>query len=182
MHAASGGFAASAGAQGLVLADVVEGAVAVFAVDQTVAVVVEPVTAARLQADALFVFAVDQAIAVIVDDVVAAPALCLTHPGAAYRSFNVGGGVPVTVMEVAQTLARLFGANVPIEISGNFRLGDIRHNYADMTRIREALGFEPAWSFERGIAELVLWAKGSGPQASAYEASLDEMRAKGLLQ
>ena len=119
---------------------------------------------------------------VYVDDVVKATALCLTHPGAANRIFNVGSGVPVSVMEVAHTLARLFGASVPIEISGNFRLGDIRHNYADMTRIREALGFEPAWSFERGIAELVLWAKGSGPQASAYEASLDEMRAKGLLQ
>ena len=119
---------------------------------------------------------------VYVDDVVKATALCLTPPGPANRIFNVGGGVPVTVMEVAQTLARLFGANVPIKVSGNFRLGDIRHNYADMTRIREALGFEPAWSFERGIAELVLWAKGSGPQASEYEASLDEMRAKGLLQ
>lgn len=119
---------------------------------------------------------------VYVDDVVDATALCLTHPGAADQVFNVGSGVPVSVMDVAQTLIRLFGASVPTEISGNFRLGDIRHNFADMTRIREKLGFEPAWSFERGIAELVLWAKGSGPQASAYEASLTEMREKGLLK
>ncbi len=119
---------------------------------------------------------------VYVDDVVEATALALTHPGAADEVFNVGTGVAVSVMEVAQTLVRLFDARVPIEVSGNFRLGDIRHNFADMARIKEKLGFAPSWSFERGIAELVLWAKGSGPQSSAYEASLSEMRAKGLLQ
>lgn len=119
---------------------------------------------------------------VYVDDVVEATRLALTHGGAAGQIFNVGTGVPVSVMEVARTLVRLFDTPVPIEVSGNFRLGDIRHNYADMTRIRETLGFEPSWSFERGIAELVLWAKGSGPQASAYEASLSEMREKGLLK
>ena len=119
---------------------------------------------------------------VYVDDVVEATRLALTHSRAAGEIFNVGTGVPVSVIEVARTLIRLFDAPVPIKVSGNFRLGDIRHNYADMARIRETLGFQPSWSFERGIAELVLWAKSSGPQASAYEASLGEMREKGLLK
>ncbi|QUL37320.1 NAD(P)-dependent oxidoreductase [Erythrobacter sp. JK5] len=119
---------------------------------------------------------------VFVEDVVSATALALTHPAAANEVFNVGTGVPVSVMEVAQTLARLFAADVPIEVTGNFRLGDIRHNYADMAKIQAALGFECEYDFERGIAELVAWAKASGPQASAYEASLDEMRQKGLLK
>ena len=119
---------------------------------------------------------------VFVDDVVDATALALTHPAAANEVFNVGTGAPVSIMEVAQTLARLFDADIPIEVSGNFRLGDIRHNFADMGKIKQALGFEPAWSFARGIAEFARWAKGSGPQASAYEESLVEMRAKGLLQ
>jgi len=119
---------------------------------------------------------------VYVEDVVEATALALSHRSAANRVFNVGTGVPVSVIEVARTLRRLFDADVPIEVTGNFRAGDIRHNYADMTRIRETLGFEPAWTFERGIAELAKWAKASGPQASAYEASLAEMREKGLLK
>jgi len=119
---------------------------------------------------------------VYIEDVVEATALALTRPEAANHVFNVGAGVPVSVMEVAETLRRLFDADVPIEVTGNFRAGDIRHNYADMTRIRETLGFEPAWSFESGIGELVRWAKASGPQASAYEASLAEMREKGLLK
>ncbi|MEL6529777.1 MAG: NAD-dependent epimerase/dehydratase family protein [Pseudomonadota bacterium] len=119
---------------------------------------------------------------VFVEDVVSATALALTHPAAGNEVFNVGTGVPVSVMTVAETLARLFGANVPIEVTGNFRLGDIRHNYADMSKIQSTLGFECAYDFERGIAELVEWAKASGPQASAYEASLEEMRSKGLLK
>ncbi len=119
---------------------------------------------------------------VFVEDVVSATALALTHPAAANEVFNVGTGVPVSVMTVAETLARLFEAEVPIEVTGNFRLGDIRHNYADMARIKQALGFECEYDFERGIAELVAWAKASGPQASSYEASLEEMRSKGLLK
>ncbi len=119
---------------------------------------------------------------VFVDDVVEATALSLTHPRAAGQVFNVGTGVPVSVMEVATTLVRLFKADTAIEVTGNFRLGDIRHNYADMTRIHEALGFQPAWTFEEGITQLVAWAKASGPQASAYEKSLSEMREKGLLK
>ncbi|MDJ0978420.1 MAG: NAD-dependent epimerase/dehydratase family protein [Erythrobacter sp.] len=119
---------------------------------------------------------------VYVDDVVEATALALVHTDAAGQVFNVGSGVPVSVIDVARTLARLFDADIPIEVTGQFRLGDIRHNYADMARIKQRLGFEPEWSFERGIAELVVWARATGPQYSAYEESLSEMREKGLLK
>lgn len=119
---------------------------------------------------------------VFVDDVVEATFRAIDHPAAANEVFNVGTGVPVSVTTVAQTLARLLKADVPISISGNFRLGDIRHNYADMTKIERLLDFRPEWDFERGIAEFVNWASATGPQASAYEKSLEEMRAKGLLK
>lgn len=119
---------------------------------------------------------------VFVDDVVDATVLGVEHPDAANEVFNVGTGVPVSVMTVAQTLSRLLEADVPISISGNFRLGDIRHNFADMSRIKDKLGFEPAYDFERGISEFTRWASNSGPQESAYETSLTEMREKGLLK
>ena len=88
----------------------------------------------------------------------------------------------VNVHEAKTTLSRLLEADVPIEVSGNFRLGDIRHNYADMAKIERLLGFTPAYDFERGIARLAAWAKASGPQASSYEESLAEMRRKGLMK
>lgn len=119
---------------------------------------------------------------VFVDDVVEATVLGVEHPAAANQVFNVGTGVPVSVMTVAETLKRLIGADVPITVTGNFRIGDIRHNYADMGKIERLLGFRPAYDFERGIAKFVEWARAMGARSSAYEASLDEMRAKGLLK
>ncbi|MXP10902.1 NAD-dependent epimerase/dehydratase family protein [Pseudoblastomonas halimionae] len=119
---------------------------------------------------------------VFVDDVVEATVLGVEHPAAANEVFNVGTGVPVSVMTVARTLSRLLEADVPIEVSGNFRLGDIRHNYADMAKISDRLGFAPQFDFERGIARLADWAKASGPQESAYQKSLDEMRERKLLK
>jgi dTDP-L-rhamnose 4-epimerase len=119
---------------------------------------------------------------VFVDDVVEATVLAIEHPAAANEVFNVGTGRPISVAAVAQTLSRLLDADVPIKVSGNYRLGDIRHNYADMTKIRTLLGFQPAYDFEAGIAEFAAWAKLSGPQRSGYEESLAEMREKGLLK
>lgn len=119
---------------------------------------------------------------VYVDDVVGATVLGVEHPAAASEIFNVGTGVPVSVMTVAETLKRLIGAEVPITITGNFRVGDIRHNYASMDKAERLLGFRPAYDFERGIAEFVAWARSMGARESAYESSLDEMRAKGLLK
>jgi dTDP-L-rhamnose 4-epimerase len=119
---------------------------------------------------------------VFVDDVVEATVLAIQHPAAANEVFNVGVGRPVTVRTVAETLARLLEADVPIFISGNFRIGDIRHNYADMSKIQRVLGFAPAYDFERGIALLAAWARASGPRRSTYEESLQEMRKKGLMK
>ena len=65
-------------------------------------------------------------------------------------------------------------------VSGNYRLGDIRHNYADITLARHILGFEPKWSFEKGIEQFVKWVNQQDVQEDNYEASIAEMKAKGL--
>lgn len=119
---------------------------------------------------------------VYVEDVVSATVLGIEHAGAAGQVFNVGTGVPTSVVTVAETLARLLGQSPTMTVTGNFRLGDIRHNYADMSRIERLLGFTPEWDFERGIAAFAEWVQSTGPKASGYEASLEEMRSKGLLK
>lgn len=119
---------------------------------------------------------------VFVDDVVEATLLGIEHPLAANEVFNVGTGVPVSVSRVVQVLAQLIRADVPTTVSGNFRLGDIRHNFASIEKIGRLLGFTPAYDFERGVALLVAWAREAGAKASPYEASLQEMRQKGLLK
>lgn len=119
---------------------------------------------------------------VFIDDVVEATVLAVEHAGAANQVFNVGTGVPVTVTQVAHTLARLLDADVPITVTGNFRLGDIRHNYASMDKIKRLLGFECSHDFEAGVTQFAKWVKEAGAQPSRYEASLDEMRRKGLMK
>lgn len=67
--------------------------------------------------------------------------------------FNLGTDVSTDVLTVANTLIEKYGIQVPVRVSGNYRLGDIRHNYADITAARTILGFEPKWSFNDGIGE-----------------------------
>jgi len=119
---------------------------------------------------------------VFVDDVVEATTLGIERPEAAGEVFNVGTGVPVKVMQVAQSLKALIGADVPINVTGNFRLGDIRHNYADMAKARLLLDFTPKVDFETGIARFVQWAMAQGAQDSDYQGSLEEMKRKGLMK
>ena len=117
---------------------------------------------------------------VYIDDVVDATILGIEKEEANGHVFNVGTGIPTDVLTVAKTLIEKYGKEVPVTVSGNYRLGDIRHNYADITAARTILGFEPQWSFSDGIEEFVKWVNGQEIQEDKYEASMEEMKRKGL--
>lgn len=117
---------------------------------------------------------------VYIDDVVDATILGLEVPEANGHVFNVGTGVATDVLTVANTLCEKYGIEVPITVSGNYRLGDIRHNYADITLARNILGFEPKWSFSQGIEQFTSWVNQQEIQEDKYEASIEEMKRKGL--
>lgn len=119
---------------------------------------------------------------VYIDDVVAATVLAITVETANGHVFNVGSGVPTDVSTVAATLNEKLNGSSPIAVSGNFRLGDIRHNFADLERAGSLLGFTPKVDFREGIERFCAWVRGVGPTKSDYEGSIDEMRAKGLLK
>lgn len=117
---------------------------------------------------------------VYIEDVVDATILGLEVPEANGHVFNVGTGVATDVQTVANTLCEKYGVEVPITVSGNYRLGDIRHNYADITLARQILGFEPKWSFSDGIEQFTKWVNKQEVQEDKYEASIEEMKMKGL--
>lgn len=117
---------------------------------------------------------------VYIEDVVDATILGLEVPEANGHVFNVGTGVATDVLTVANTLCEKYGVEVPITVSGNYRLGDIRHNYADITLARQILGFEPKWSFSDGIEQFTKWVNKQEVQEDKYEASIEEMKMKGL--
>jgi dTDP-L-rhamnose 4-epimerase len=119
---------------------------------------------------------------VYIDDVVTATALATTADAAAGQILNVGSGVATTVSEVVSALFEAFGTAVPTEVTGKYRLGDIRHNFADTTRLREVLGFAPETSFRSGVAAFVEWVKSEPVEGDSYQRSLDEMSARSLLK
>ena len=119
---------------------------------------------------------------VFIDDVVNATILGIEKEEANYEVFNVGFGKGTTVTEVAQTLKRLYAADVNIKETGNFRLGDIRHNYADLSHIQEKLGFTPDVDFQTGVARFAEWVNSQEVQEDNYSRSIEEMKAKGLFK
>lgn len=117
---------------------------------------------------------------VYIDDVVDATILGIEKEEANGHVFNVGTGMATDVLTVAKTLIEKYGIDVPITVSGNFRIGDIRHNYADIAAARTILGFEPKWSFSDGIGKFAKWVNEQGVQEDKYEVSIEEMKKKGL--
>lgn len=119
---------------------------------------------------------------VFIDDVVESTYLALTRAQAAGEVFGIGSAVATDVLTVARTLVECYAADVPVEVTGAFRVGDIRHNYADLTKARTLLGFEPAVDFSSGIKRFANWVKSQEVAEDSYERSIREMREKGLLK
>jgi len=119
---------------------------------------------------------------VFIDDVVRATTLGIERAEAAGQVFNVGAGTPVDVLAVTRAITTHLGVEVPVTVTGNFRLGDIRHNYACLRKIGSLLGYRPEFDFERGVALFCRWARSQGTARSDFARSLDELERKGLLK
>jgi len=119
---------------------------------------------------------------IFIDDVVNATILALEKKEANNQIFNVGSGVATSVTEVANLLKSLYNSDVKISVTGKYRLGDIRHNYADLSKIKNALGFSPKFDFLTGITSFVNWVKTQEVMEDKYEISIQELENKGLIK
>jgi dTDP-L-rhamnose 4-epimerase len=119
---------------------------------------------------------------VYIDDVIRATVAGIESDEANNEIFNVGAGVPIDVLTVASVLIKHYGSSTPINISGNYRFGDIRHNYADLSKIKTKLGFEPTVHFDEGIKLFTQWVNGQQINEDKYELSILEMKEKGLFK
>jgi dTDP-L-rhamnose 4-epimerase len=117
---------------------------------------------------------------VSVYDIARACRLALQTPEAAGEVFNVGSGQPHTVRDIAAKLARVVGKEqVRPEILGKYRVGDIRHCYADISKARRVLGFTPQVRLEDGLVELSSWLASQAAVDRVAQASA-ELSARGL--
>jgi dTDP-L-rhamnose 4-epimerase len=114
-----------------------------------------------------------------VHDIVQANLRALDRSEADGQALNIGSGEPISIADVAATLAQDMNMRIPAEITGKFRAGDIRHCYADISRARQLLGYEPRFTFRAGVGELVEWLRSQSPVDRAAEAT-QELKAYGL--
>ncbi len=119
---------------------------------------------------------------VYIDDVVDATILGLESELANFEVFNVGADKPISVIEVANGLLREYNSNVEIFVTGNFRIGDIRHNYADLTKISKLLGYSPKILFSEGISHFCSWVTKQDISEDNYGVSVKQMKLRGLLK
>jgi dTDP-L-rhamnose 4-epimerase len=118
---------------------------------------------------------------VSIHDVVDCLTLMIETPGADYLPINVGSGQAITILEIASLLARLLDKSIEPQVTLTGRKFDIRHNTADITRARDALGFQPKITLEQGFSELIEWARSTGAAEDFFDRALQELQAKGLL-
>ena len=118
---------------------------------------------------------------VYIEDVVDATILGVEKDEANGHVFNVGSGVATTVMQVAEHLKQCYNSTTNIVITGGYRLGDIRHNYADINKIKSVLGFSPKYNFQEGISEFVKWVGTQEIMEDKYERSIKELKDNGFM-
>jgi dTDP-L-rhamnose 4-epimerase len=116
---------------------------------------------------------------VSVYDVAQACRLALETDAAAGQSINVGSGHAYTVREVSALLGGVLGVDIEPDICGKYRVGDIRHCFADIARAQQVLGYRPRVTLEEGLVELAEWLEGQVAYDRVEEASA-ELAIRGL--
>lgn len=119
---------------------------------------------------------------VYIEDITDAIILGIESEAANNKIFNVGSGEQTNVLTVANTLRSKYNSNVKIEVTGNYRLGDIRHNLADLSQIKEQLHYEPKINFQEGISRFVDWVEKQEVEKDNFEDSIAELKQKGLMK
>ena len=116
-----------------------------------------------------------------VKDVTAAFVAALESDKALWDIYNVGSGSSITVREMAGLLARLLHKNIAPSMLNKYRVGDIRHCFGDISKIKADLGFEPRRELETGMEELISWVASVKPPVDRTEQSLNELQGSGLV-
>jgi dTDP-L-rhamnose 4-epimerase len=93
---------------------------------------------------------------------------------------NVGSGRPTSVVALARILIQAADLDAPVRVSGQFRLGDIRHCWADVSELWRLLGFIPHVTLEAGLARFCAWARMQPAYQDRLDEATSELRRKGL--
>ena len=104
----------------------------------------------------------------------------IDNPMSNSEVINLGSGINTSVIEIAEILKKHYRSKSELNVTGDFRIGDIAHNKADIAKARRILKFEPSISLNDGLAEFCRWVEGQDKDNSGYERSLSEMEDAGM--
>lgn len=116
-----------------------------------------------------------------VTDVARAVTLALKTNVGMFDVFNVGLGRPVSVMEIATKLMHKLGGTIEPHVTGEYRVGDIRHCYADITRIGKVLGYQPQIDIDTGLDRFVAWVRSQPLPVDRLDQANEELRRRKLM-
>lgn len=117
---------------------------------------------------------------VSVHDIAQACRLAMEVPDAADRVFNIGSGTAYTIREVAEKMAKVLGKeHIEPEVTGRYRMGDIRNCFADISLARKVLGYQPRIGLEEGLVDLAGWLEGQ-TAVDHVESASRELVTRGL--
>lgn len=116
-----------------------------------------------------------------VSDVARAVVLAVTGDGADGSTLNVGSGHATTVERIAVLLSERLGTKTRPVVSGQYRIGDIRHGYADISAIQKRLGFTPQILLEEGLDRFVAWVEEQPAEPDRLDVATRELVSRGLM-
>lgn len=119
---------------------------------------------------------------VYIDDVVDITAKCVENYDNLVDSFNIGSGCSTSVNQIATEIVKFFDCSSVLKITGEYRLGDIRHNFADLTKASEIINYSPKCSFDDGLKSFLNWSIGQPIPKLFFEKSLIELSENGLFR
>lgn len=119
---------------------------------------------------------------VYVNDVVEATANAVYLPKGQGGVVNVGSGAGTSVLDISKIIVEFFNSKSIINVTGQYRIGDIRHNFADIAVAKNLLNYDPKVSLQSGLSIFLKWAASRTPGSVAdFEKSLNELKSNNLL-
>lgn len=119
---------------------------------------------------------------VYISDVIDGLVLALENDEVNCEAINIGSGIGTSVLEVSRQLREKLKSNVKLNISGKYRVGDIRHNVADISKAQAMLGFTPRVPLEEGLSHFVDWVLNQPLPEDKSEKALEELKTRGLFK
>jgi dTDP-L-rhamnose 4-epimerase len=116
-----------------------------------------------------------------VEDVATAILRCIDQPQRSGVTLNVGSGIPASIMAVARMLQQIMNSAIEPEVTGQYRVGDIRHNFADVSRLEAVTGFRPAISLETGMRRFAGWVADQPVPQDLLDHANAELKARKLM-